>query len=165
MPTQRRAWVRWRTDSAQPGHQHPMPTTDLARTLLRRKRLPMIKPFNTPDAGGAVDPNSVKQAVVGARQSVDQTLDHLGERVDGARAAVGAVLDGLAGDATRLTERGSDAVRDTARRLREQALDARESARGYVRDEPLKSVLIAMAAGAALMVLGGLLSRGLRGPR
>jgi ElaB/YqjD/DUF883 family membrane-anchored ribosome-binding protein len=125
----------------------------------------MIKSPTTPDFSGANDPNSVDEAVRGSRLPVDQTLDHLGERVESARAAASSMLDGLARDATRLTERGSEAVRDTARRLREQTLDVRDSARGYIKDEPLKSVLIALAAGAALMLLGGLLARGLRGPR
>ena len=127
----------------------------------------MIKTLNTPDAGGAADPmlHSADQGIRVARQPVDQALEHLGERVGGVRAAASSMLDTLAGDATRLSERGSEAARDTARRLREHAQDVRESTRGYIRDEPVKSALIAMAVGAALMVLGGLLARGLRGAR
>lgn len=127
----------------------------------------MTKPFNTPDASSAADSaaNAADQAIRGSRRLVGRTLDQLDEHVDSARAAAGSAFDGVAGGAADLARRGGDAVRDTAHRLREQAHHARESARGYIQDEPLKSVLIAMAAGAALMVLGGLLARGLRGPR
>jgi ElaB/YqjD/DUF883 family membrane-anchored ribosome-binding protein len=59
-----------------------------------------------------------------------------------------------------LTRRGLDRARLASDELREQAHFAGELTRGYVQEKPLKSVLIAAAAGAALaLLLQGLASR------
>jgi ElaB/YqjD/DUF883 family membrane-anchored ribosome-binding protein len=54
---------------------------------------------------------------------------------------------------------GVDTVRDTSQHLRDNALRASDSGINYIRHEPIKSVLIAAATGAALMALIGLLNR------
>ena len=46
-----------------------------------------------------------------------------------------------------------DSVRDTSRQLRDKAQQASDSTVCYIRDDPVKSVLIAAATGAALMAL------------
>ena len=46
-----------------------------------------------------------------------------------------------------------DSVRDTSRQLRDKAQQASDSTVRYIRDDPVKSVLIAAATGAALMAL------------
>lgn len=61
-----------------------------------------------------------------------------------------------------LAQRGVDAVRDGSQQLRDKALRASDSAVGYVKDEPVKSMLIAAATGAALMALLGLVFRSRR---
>ena len=48
-------------------------------------------------------------------------------------------------------------VRSTSQQLRDSVQDTTNNARGYIRDEPVKSVLIAAAAGAALVGLLSLL--------
>ena len=58
----------------------------------------------------------------------------------------------LASEAEQMTRRSVETVRD-------QALRAGESTRGYIKDEPVKSVLIAAAVGAALMALVALIGR------
>jgi len=58
--------------------------------------------------------------------------------------------------------RGVEALRETSVHLRERALKATDSTAGYIKEDPLKSVLIAAAAGAALMALLGLLGRSRR---
>ncbi len=49
--------------------------------------------------------------------------------------------------------------RDTTAQLRERALQASDRALAYARDEPLKSLLFAAAAGALLMGLVSLMAR------
>jgi len=51
-----------------------------------------------------------------------------------------------------------DSVRDTSRQLRDKAQQASDSTVRYIRDDPVKSVLIAAATGAALMALISLVS-------
>lgn len=58
-----------------------------------------------------------------------------------------------------LARRGTDALRDTSGHLRDAALRTSDNAVRRVRNEPVKSVLIAAAAGALLMALVGLLTR------
>jgi len=46
-----------------------------------------------------------------------------------------------------------DAVRDTSDRVRDKALEASDKTIAYIRNEPVRSVLIAAATGAALIAL------------
>jgi ElaB/YqjD/DUF883 family membrane-anchored ribosome-binding protein len=59
--------------------------------------------------------------------------------------------------ASALAQRGVDAVLDGSQHLRERALRVSDSTVNYIRDEPVKAVLIAAAAGAALMAMVSLL--------
>ena len=52
-----------------------------------------------------------------------------------------------------LAHDGVDAMRETAAGVRDRSLRAVDSTRGYVRDEPLKSLLIAAAVGAVVIAL------------
>ena len=84
-----------------------------------------------------------------------------------AQAAIGSAVDGLSsayGDAKPLLSRwnekarsaasdGYDAAREQAAALRDRSQRAVESTRGYVADEPIKSLLIAAAVGAAVIAL------------
>ena len=58
-----------------------------------------------------------------------------------------------------LARRGVDAVRGSSQLMRERAPRASDRTVNYVKDEPVKSVLIAAAAGAALFALASLLAR------
>lgn len=53
----------------------------------------------------------------------------------------------------------SDGMRDVSHHVQQRALRVSDNTVGYIRDEPVKSVLIAAATGAALVALVGLLSR------
>ncbi len=84
-----------------------------------------------------------------------------------AHAAIDTAVDGLAnayGEAKPLLSRmgqrardaahdGYDAAREQAAVLRERSQRAVDSTRGYVKDEPIKSLLIAAAVGAAVIAL------------
>ena len=62
------------------------------------------------------------------------------------------LMDRASDQVSALAQRGMDSVRDTA-------LHASDSTVNYVRDEPVKAMLIAAAAGAALMAIVSLLGR------
>jgi ElaB/YqjD/DUF883 family membrane-anchored ribosome-binding protein len=84
-----------------------------------------------------------------------------------AQAAIGSAVDGLSsayGDAKPVMSRyaqrareaahdGYDAARQRAADLRDRSQQAVESTRGYVKDEPIKSLLVAAAVGAAVIAL------------
>ena len=65
----------------------------------------------------------------------------------------------LAEDVNHLAHQGGDAALHSADRLRTQADHWQRSARSYIEHEPLKATLMAVAAGAALVLLAGLLTR------
>jgi ElaB/YqjD/DUF883 family membrane-anchored ribosome-binding protein len=54
------------------------------------------------------------------------------------------------------------AVKESTQQLREKAVQASDTTVSYIRDEPIKAMLIAAATGAALMALVGLLGRSSR---
>ena len=59
----------------------------------------------------------------------------------------------------RVMEQGMDRVRETGNQVRDSANRASVGTVNYIRHDPVKSVLIAAATGAALMALVGLLTR------
>ncbi len=78
--------------------------------------------------------------------------DHLADQAAaGAESAIRSTQQ-MAADAI-------DALRARSSQLRDKALQASDRTVGYIKDEPFKSVLIAAAAGAALMALATLVSR------
>jgi ElaB/YqjD/DUF883 family membrane-anchored ribosome-binding protein len=67
----------------------------------------------------------------------------------------------LAAAADDLSHSATDAVREGSRRLQARTAELAESTNTFIHDEPVKSVLIAAAMGAALMALVALASRAL----
>lgn len=63
------------------------------------------------------------------------------------------LLDRAGEQASTLAHRGLEAVREGSQQLRTSALHASDSTVGYIRQEPVKSVLFAAATGFVLMGL------------
>lgn len=61
--------------------------------------------------------------------------------------------------ASTLAHRGLTAVQDSAQQLRKTAEHTGDVTVRYIKNDPIKAVLIAAATGAALMALVGLVSR------
>ena len=111
-------------------------------------------------------PNIVDKAAADASGAIRSTqnvtnaaFDRLADKVDSARDQAAPMIDRLSKQAEAVTRRGIDAVRDSSAQLREKAAQVSDTTVGYVKDEPLKAVLIAAAIGAALMALVVLVSR------
>lgn len=110
--------------------------------------------------------NIVEQAAEGAHTALRSTqsvanaaFDRLSDKVDSARDQAVPLLNRLSSQAELAARRSVDAVRDTSAQLKEKALRASDSTVNYIKDEPVKAVLIAAATGAALMGIFSLLSR------
>ena len=98
----------------------------------------------------APEPSSLTdQAAESATQAIKSTQRMTHEALD---SLAGSVQD-LRQQASALAHRGVDSVRDTSQQLRDKALRASDNTLNYIKDEPIKSVLIAAATGAALMAL------------
>lgn len=107
----------------------------------------------------------VEGAASGATDAVDQ-IDRAEEAhrllTEGAHDAADRArpaIDRLVKNAENLARRGIDSARDGSQQLRDRAARATDSTVNYIKDEPVKAMLIAAATGAALMGLMALLNR------
>jgi ElaB/YqjD/DUF883 family membrane-anchored ribosome-binding protein len=114
----------------------------------------------TPEQGnGLVDQvaQTADNAIRSTQRLANDTLDSLAGSVQDVRHDAAPLLNRAGEQASALAQRGMTAVREVPQRLRDNAMQAKDGTVMYIKDEPLKSVLIAAAAGAALMALVGLL--------
>jgi ElaB/YqjD/DUF883 family membrane-anchored ribosome-binding protein len=90
------------------------------------------------------------------------SLDHAAPLTDMANTAATA-LDHAGAQASQMAssyaKRGADALRDGSHQLQERAQQAADTTTSYIKDEPVKAMLVAAATGAVLMGLIGLMSR------
>ena len=103
--------------------------------------------------------NAAQGAIRSTQRAADSALDSLSAKVEDVRNQAAPLLNKVTTQAEAAARRGMEAVRDTSQQLRERALRASDSAVGYVKDEPIKAMLIAAATGALLMGLISLMSR------
>ena len=117
------------------------------------------KPFEQPN--GLVDQaaRSADNAIRSTQRATNDALDSLAGTVQDVRNEATPLLNRASEQASALAQRGVNAVRDSSQQLRDRAVRATDSTVMYIKDEPLKAMLIAAATGAALMALVGLLSR------
>ena len=117
--------------------------------------------FRSEPSNAVVDQaaNVADHAIRSTQQVANNTLDGMAEGVQDLRHQATPLLNRAAEQANALAQRGAEAVRETSQQLRDKAQQASDSTVTYIRDEPVKSMLIAAATGAALMGLLGLMSR------
>jgi len=94
-----------------------------------------------------------------AQHAIDSTADSLSNKVDDLRSQAEPLMNKMSAQAEAAARKGIEAVRDGSQQLREKAQRATDSTVAYVKDEPIKSMLIAAATGAALMGLISLMGR------
>jgi ElaB/YqjD/DUF883 family membrane-anchored ribosome-binding protein len=119
-----------------------------------------INKIATP-AGNALDHSGqvAEQAIQATQQLAQDALDGLSGGAQQLRSEATPLLQKAADRASSMAHCTVDAIRDQSLRLRDQAERATTNTTHYIRAEPVKSVLVAAAAGAALMALVSLLSR------
>jgi ElaB/YqjD/DUF883 family membrane-anchored ribosome-binding protein len=118
------------------------------------------KPLSQTANNLADDASSGAESTIRTTQRVaNDALDSLSDKVKDARDQAAPVLDRVASKAEELARRSREAMRGSSQHLRDRAVRASDSTVGYIKDEPVKSILIAAAAGAALMAVLSLLSR------
>ena len=118
------------------------------------------KPFgqaatNVADEAAAAADNALKST----QRATDQAFDSLSNKVDDLRSQAAPIINRVSAKAEDAAKRGMEAVRDTTQQLREKAQLASDTTVAYVKDEPVKSMLIAAATGAVLMGLISLMGR------
>ena len=101
---------------------------------------------------------SADNAIKATQRVANQTLDGLADSVQDLRQQAAPLLNRGAEQASALAQRSVDALRDGTQQLRDKALRASDSTVNFVKEEPVKAMLIAAATGAALMALVNLMS-------
>ena len=121
------------------------------------------KPFGQ-DLSRAADhaADSATSAIKSTQNLANGALDRLNDKVENARDDAVPMLNRLTSQAEAAARRGADAVKETSAQLRDKALQAQDTTVGYIKDEPMKAMLIAAATGAALMALISMASRSSR---
>jgi ElaB/YqjD/DUF883 family membrane-anchored ribosome-binding protein len=102
---------------------------------------------------------SADNAIKSTQRVANEALDSLAGGVEGLRHQAAPVLNRVGEQASTLAYRGVDAVREGSQKLRDRAVQASDNTVAYIKDEPVKSMLIAAATGAALMALVSLIGR------
>lgn len=90
--------------------------------------------------------------------AVDRTIDKLADTAAGVPLAV----ERAAERATEAARLGTQKLQQGTQQVKAQLTQVTDSAIAYVKDEPVRAMLIAAAAGAALMALADLLARSRR---
>ena len=85
----------------------------------------------------------------------DTTMQRADQALASAQSAADQALTGV----SNAIDKGVDRVREATHQVRDGAVRATEGTSNYIRHDPIKSVLIAAATGAALMALVSLLTR------
>ncbi|NRF68146.1 hypothetical protein HLB44_14225 [Aquincola sp. S2] len=95
------------------------------------------------------------EAIGSTRRVANEALDSLQSNVDRLRESVPNAFKTAAAQVEELTRRGMDRAREASVGVRDRAHQAGDKTVGYIKDEPVKSVLIAAATGAAVALLVG----------
>jgi len=99
------------------------------------------------------------QAIRATQRVANETLDGLSDSLVDAHQRVAPVLNRAADTANAMAQRGMEAVRETSKQIRTKAQQATDVSSTYIKNDPIKAVLIAAVAGAAVMGLYSLLTR------
>ncbi|WP_143541757.1 hypothetical protein [Rhodoferax fermentans] len=115
----------------------------------------------TEKTGNLIDQasQSADHAIRASQQAANQAVDSAGNALQGLRQQATPVLERASEQVSAMAHRGLESVRETTHQLRVKAEHASDSTVGYIRQEPVKAVLIAAATGAALMALVSLVAR------
>ena len=102
---------------------------------------------------------SAEDAVESSRSFANDQFDRAHDKVRDLRSTVEPAIDRFATRAQELANRGIHAASDATAKVQKQINHYADATGKYVAEQPVKSVLIAAAAGAALAALIGLLAR------
>jgi ElaB/YqjD/DUF883 family membrane-anchored ribosome-binding protein len=97
--------------------------------------------------------NRAAAALKAAERDAHAAIDNAVDRLASVYGDTKPLLSRVSQQAKGYAHDGYDAARQQAAALRERGERAVDSTRGYVRDEPVKSLLIAAAVGAAVIAL------------
>jgi ElaB/YqjD/DUF883 family membrane-anchored ribosome-binding protein len=99
--------------------------------------------------------NKVQGGIQDAKRTVNRTADQLSRKVD----ELGSESKPWIKKAVQQTNAFAQSVGDATQRIRDSASQASDSVTEYVKENPLKAVLIALASGAVIATIFRISSR------
>lgn len=103
--------------------------------------------------------NKAEQALQSGKRMGSDVAQAVQSGIDSVREGVPSAISRATAQAEDLTRRGIERARQATATVREQATRVSDQTVGYIKDEPVKAVLVAAAAGAVTALLIGWLSR------
>lgn len=121
----------------------------------------MIVTPTTEKSGNLIDQasRSADQAIRATQQAANGAVDSAANSLQDLRHQATPIVERANEQISAMAHRGLDSVRESSHQLRLKLEHASDSTVGYIREEPVKAVLIAAATGAALMALVTLVAR------
>lgn len=98
-------------------------------------------------------------AIKSTKTIATDALDTLSDKVQDMRNQASPTINRLATQAEDAARRGIAVVKESTQQLREKATHATDTTAAYIKEDPMKAMLIAAATGAALMALISLMGR------
>ena len=102
---------------------------------------------------------STDHALSSGRHKSNDAFDSMGDSIRDLGQRAAPLLSRASEQVSALAQRGVDGARDTSQQLRRHAQRASDQTVNYIKDEPVKAILIAAATTAALVALVSLLRR------
>ena len=103
--------------------------------------------------------NKADQALQSTRRFGAEAAQAVQDGIDGLREGVPSAISRATAQAEDLTRRGMERARQASATVRDKAVQVSDQTVGYIKDEPVKAVLVAAAAGAVAALLIGWLTR------
>ncbi|MES2886871.1 MAG: hypothetical protein V4739_02565 [Pseudomonadota bacterium] len=105
------------------------------------------------------------QSVSSAKRMANETLDQLQDGIARVREGVPSAVSRTAAQVEEIARRGVERARELRGDMSQKVERATDQTVGYIKDEPVKAILIAAGVGAALALIIGSLSRSKRPQR
>jgi ElaB/YqjD/DUF883 family membrane-anchored ribosome-binding protein len=121
---------------------------------------PTVRPFGEL-ANDLADKASAgaESAIRSTQRAATDSIDQLSQTADRMRDKTVPVIDRLAERAEDLARRSIGSIRDGSKQIAERAQTATNNTIEYIRDEPVKSVILSAVLGAGLMAIFAMLTR------
>ena len=121
-----------------------------------------MNPGNGPDLATDLTDraaNKADQALQSSRRMGSDVAQAVQSGIDGLREGVPSAISRATTQAEDLTRRGIERARQASAAVRDKATRVGDQTVGYIKDEPVKAMLVAAAAGAVAALLIGWLGR------
>ena len=103
--------------------------------------------------------DKVQSGIQSTQDAANKAMNKASDKVDQLKSDASPMLDKVTDQAQKLMQQGREVFNDTSKIVRDRATQASDLAVDYTKDEPVKAMLIAAAAGALLMGLVSMMAR------